>query len=146
VKIGHELKKQLILSAFSDYLGSRGLAAIDAEHFVYMAKQLSDRESPTYERSFKELQKFFTDEQISKLEMMSREIMVPRPGAYATQYFENDFGFPEYFVYDKKEPKKNFFARFGDHNRITQDILRDFGLKIVSVDVPDEINVLFSFK
>jgi len=176
VKLNPGLREHLVHAALMEHLDKAGLAFIGAEHFTYLTKQLSYKDSPTYERCVRELSKFFSDAQLDQLEQFMQNVVVPRPGVYDTQLSENESGFPEYFVYETKNPKNNFFVKICEPKvrttvgsaaskvsggemaesanqgfagpleaQFPRKLAELFKVKLLSAEVPDELNIKLDF-
>lgn len=141
MKLDSGVKRHLIQLAFNNYLEDNGLETIGADQFIYLAKQLSFRNSPTYTRTLKELERFFSGSQFDAIENVVKTALVSMPGVYATQIFEKDNEFPDFFVYKRKNPKDNFFVKAGETTKTTEKLSKTFKVKFLKVDIPDELSL-----
>ncbi len=145
MKVGEDLKKHLVEVAFRRFLDERGLAFLPAGQFVFLVKQLSYPESPSYERAFKEISSFFKGKKLDELECLLKDVLVSRPGVYATQ-MSAETGFPDYFVYEKKRPERNFFVSLGEPTEMDSKLAESFEVRRLEAETPEDVDVEISLE
>lgn len=138
------LREQLVHAAFHKHLAENNLSFMNSEHFVYLAKQLSQKDNPTHSRALDEMSKFFSPEELGELIEIVEDIRVTQPGVYATQLSENESAFPEYFVFDRAKPGLNFFVKFYHGSEMTEKLSEHFEVKLLSAKVPEKLDIKLS--
>lgn len=143
MKVGLELSNHLIHSALRERFEAEKKAFITSDYFCYLVKQRSFG-GMGCRRAVEELDKFFSEEKIEFLEKLLKNRIIPRPGVYETQTVEG-WGFPEYFVYEKERPEKNFFLKMGSWSDLAEKLKGAFDVRLLNAELPEEIKVDLNF-